>query len=114
MILSVVFDIDRRRRADYFETISAHEIFDIARGIADGVALDAGGDVNTNIESDITASFVGVVDSIRVVATQEIVNRERINVVDLVDAVSIAEIEKKNSDFKKFLSVVSDCFSDLL
>ena len=72
VILSVISDVDRRRRANFSETISAHEAFDILRGVAGDIAIDVGDD----IASDVDADFVNVVDSIEVISTHEMMNRE--------------------------------------
>ena len=142
VILNVISSVDRRRCAGFFETISAHEAFDIARGLGEGVtgiiATDVEGDVASDVDADVVINFMSVVDSIEVVSTHEIMNRERIDVVEgvatswgtvsthvmaekksfgagvddeAVKTFATVKKKKKDSDFDALLRIVSSCFS---
>ena len=64
---------------------------------------------------------IDVVDLVGVVSTNEIAEKESFEGVEVdevddeaVGAFATAKIEEKDSDFEAFLGVVSDCFSGLL
>ena len=89
-----------------FETISAHETFDIARGVAGDVATD-----------NVVVDFVGVADVIGVVSMHVMTKKKSFEVEvddEAVEAFATAKIEKKDSDSDADLSVFSSCFSNLL